>query len=158
MLTRRAGLCLPLPTYATAWVQASPWYLLCQEGMCSAPLQNPPGPDLPSRPGFTLSLQALRSLALPQSPGQSKEPGFPGRLVQGCGSQPASAGTDPVWANPKAGLPTLPFLCASQPRFWLHKHCQSPPSSAQPSAPQLCTGLCPSPNKPKALQPTKTGA
>lgn len=69
MLTRRAGLCFPLLTYATAWVQASPWYLLCQEGMCFAPLQNPPGPDLPSRPGFTLSPSAS-----PQEPGSPPEP------------------------------------------------------------------------------------
>lgn len=89
----------------------------------------------------------------PRAHGRGKEPGLLGRLVQGCGSQPASAAA--ICTNPKAELPSYPFSVplslASQ-----HKHCQSPP--AQPSAPQLCMGLCPSPSKPRALQPTKTGA
>lgn len=29
MLTRRAGLCLPLLTYVTAWIQLISWYLFC---------------------------------------------------------------------------------------------------------------------------------
>lgn len=71
----------------------------------------------------------------PRAHGKGKEPGFPVGLEQGCGSQLASAGADPGWASPRAGLPNPPFPCASQLGFTA----QALPEHPQPSPAHPCS-------------------